>query len=67
MEEFSGADEGDFLELLIANERIHKWLEELVLPVDAKRKKQLLLQLLAAVEERPAYAEEVSPHGMRAW
>lgn len=32
-----GADEGDFLELIIANERVLQWIELLELPGNPKR------------------------------
>eukprot|EP00983_Pelagomonas_calceolata_P096345 1158118-Pelagomonas_calceolata.AAC.2 len=58
-----GADEGDFLELLIANQRILEWIDQLKATMgpqkSVQRRKHIIMQLKTTVEEKAAYAEEV--------
>ena len=54
MERDGDADEELFIELIIANERVQGWVDGI-----KAGKKSAVLQLLDAVTQRPAYAEEV--------
>ena len=53
------ADEQDFLESVIANERIHDWVDQLSVTRNAARRRDIVGQLKQATSERPSYAEEV--------
>jgi len=58
-----GADEGDFLELLIANQRILEWIDQLKASMgsdkSANKRKHIIMQLKSTVAEKATYAEEV--------
>jgi len=62
-----GADEGDFLELLIANQRILEWIDQLKATMgpqkSVQRRKHIIMQLKTTVEEKAAYAEEAQRLG----
>ena len=60
------ADEADFLDLLIASERVEEWLEVVqVSETPDARLIGVLREFLAAVSSKPAYGEEVG--GGRLW
>lgn len=55
-----GADEADFLELVVASERVQGWLDVLSEPrCCTARAQQVVDELYTAVSSRPAYLEEV--------
>ncbi|KAG2447109.1 hypothetical protein HYH02_007857 [Chlamydomonas schloesseri] len=59
-----GADEEDFLELLVANERVQNLIDRIRARGNPTRQKQALLQLKQAVESRVTYAEEARQAGV---
>ncbi|GLI61473.1 hypothetical protein VaNZ11_003870 [Volvox africanus] len=60
----AGADEADFLELLVANSRIGDWVDRIRAHGNPARQKQALLLLQRAVESRSTYAEEARQAGV---
>ncbi|GIL74114.1 hypothetical protein Vretifemale_4142, partial [Volvox reticuliferus] len=60
----AGADEAEFLELLVANNRIGDWVDRIRARGNPARQKQALLLLQRAVEGRSAYAEEARQAGV---
>ncbi|GLC34911.1 hypothetical protein PLESTB_001177200 [Pleodorina starrii] len=60
----AGADEAEFLELLVANSRIGEWVERIRARGNPARQKQALQLLQQAVESRSAYAEEARQAGV---
>ncbi|KXZ53174.1 hypothetical protein GPECTOR_7g1066 [Gonium pectorale] len=59
-----GADEAEFLELLVANCRIGEWVERIRKRGTVPRQKQALMLLKQMVESRNAYAEEARQAGV---
>ncbi len=57
-DEANGVDEGLFLEMIVANERVAQWIEKA-----RGGKKSALIKLLEAVRENDAYAEEARREG----
>ncbi|GAX79085.1 hypothetical protein CEUSTIGMA_g6525.t1 [Chlamydomonas eustigma] len=53
------ADEESFIELIIASDRVDKWVQQI-----RKGKRGAVLELLEAVESSPAYAEEARQAGV---
>ncbi|EFJ42582.1 hypothetical protein VOLCADRAFT_97402 [Volvox carteri f. nagariensis] len=60
----AGADEADYLELLVANSRIGEWVDRIRARGNPARQKQALLLLKQAVENRSTYAEEARQAGV---
>jgi predicted nicotinamide N-methyase len=53
-------DEADFIEIIVANERIQGWLDVLKSSKDTMRIKECLSQLATSVSNSEAYAEEAT-------
>lgn len=58
------ADEMDFLELVIASERVAKWLDVLHLGTDKAKCRKAVMELAEATDSSAPYAEEARQAGM---
>lgn len=56
--------ESDFLELLVANERVGRWMDILMDPFQRSRHKFAITQLQQDLQRGPSYVEEANRMGV---